>query len=104
MPDDLATFSESLQPPSAAEAEAPELSPPAGEVAPQSQMAMPQEPAAKSGGINRRYLSLVGCLIVLLVIACAASIFLLDALAPDVLYCGPGQGIFELLGFNLACG
>lgn len=103
MPEDLATFSESLQPPppTSIPAQAP-LPTPAP--APQSQMAMPQQVASKGRGINRRYLGIFGCLIVLLVIACAASFFLLDALAPETLYCGPGQSIFEIFFNDLACG
>lgn len=103
MPDDLATFSESLKPISADSLTVQESQPmpaPATDV----HVAMPQQPAsAGSSGVNRRYLGIFGCLIVLLVIACAASVFLLDALAPDVLYCGPGQSIFELLGLVLEC-
>jgi hypothetical protein len=44
-----------------------------------------------------------GCLVLLLVFACAASLFLLDAYSPDTLYCGPLQSIFEILGFSLSC-
>ena len=66
--------------------------------------APPVEQAAGSSGVSRRYLATFGCLIVLLTIACAATIFLVDALAPDALYCGPGQSLFELLGFVMECG
>ena len=103
MPDDLATFSEALPPvaPDSLTVQEPEpqLAPPPG-----AQMAMQEPTPATAGGVNRRYLGIFGCLIVLLVMACAASIFLLDALAPDALYCGPGQTIFELLGLVLECG
>jgi len=102
MPEDLATFSESLQPPLPDSVTVQESQPP---VVPPTevQMVMP-EPQASAGGssINRRYLSIFGCLIVLLVIACVAAVFLLDALAPDALYCGPGQRIFELF-LDLSC-
>jgi len=103
MPEDLATFSESLQPPSADSVTVQESQLPATPVT-DVQMAMPEPQASTgSGSINRRYLSIFGCLIVLLVIACVTSVFLLDALAPDALYCGPGQSIFELF-MNLNCG
>lgn len=102
MPEDLATFSESLQPPAPDSLTVQELppSPPAASAS----MAMPEQPSGASGGSNRRYLSIFGCLIVLLVIACAATVFLLDALAPDALYCGPGEALFDLLGLTMACG
>ncbi len=47
---------------------------------------------------NRVYLIGCGCLFLLTVVGCAATLFLLDALASDFLYCGPAQPIFELLG------
>lgn len=99
MSEDLAAFSESLRPVSADSVtlqEADAQAAPGGDV----QMVMPEE----TTGVNRRYLASIGCLLLLLVVACAATVFLLDALAPDVLYCGPGQGIFELLGFVMDCG
>jgi hypothetical protein len=95
MPEDLATFSESLQPVSADGLTMQEADP---------QMAMPEETGGVQGsGGSRRYLATFGCLIILVVMACVASVFLLDALAADALYCGPGEGIFELLGFVLEC-
>ena len=104
MPEDLATFSESLQPPPADSLTVQE-SPPAAVTTPEVPMAMPREQAQdKSGFTNRRNLGILGCLVIVLVVACAASVFLLDALAPDALYCGPGQAIFELLGFAMNCG
>ena len=104
MPDDLATFSESLQPLSADSPTVQESPPPAAP-APPAPMAMPEQPASAGGGYqDRRYLAIFGCLILLMVMACFASIFLLDALAPDALYCGPGQRIFEFLGLALDCG
>ena len=103
MPEDLATFSESLQPVSAdglTMQEADHQMVPAAA----AQMAMPQEEAGgQSSSSNRRYLATFGCLILLLVMGCAASVFLLDALAADALYCGPGEGVFKLLGFVLDC-
>lgn len=51
---------------------------------------------------NRFFIS-CGCLVILLVIACAASVFLLDALAPDFLYCDLGGPIFNILGVSMAC-
>lgn len=103
MPEDLATFSESLQPVSAdgltMQEDDPQMAPAAG-----AQMAMPQEStSAQSAGISRRYLASFGCLLVLLAMACVAAVFLLDALAADALYCGPGEGIFKLLGFVMDC-
>lgn len=98
MSEELAAFSESPPPVSSDSVTLQEAEPqaaPVGDV----QMAMREETA----GVNRRYLASIGCLLLLLVIACAATIFLLDALAPDVLYCGPGEGIFELLGFIMEC-
>ncbi len=45
-----------------------------------------------------------GCLLLLAVIACGASLFLLDSYAPDLLYCGFLQPIIEGLGVpSLAC-
>jgi hypothetical protein len=34
---------------------------------------------------------------------CVASALLLDALAPESLYCGPLQPLFEIFSDNLAC-
>ncbi len=110
MPEDLATFSEKLQPPPAAGLTAQELPPPPATAAPESKMAMPQQESSPGGrGISRRTLGIIGLVLVLIVVACVAAAFLLDALVdPDTLYCGAAQGLFELLGdvlgFNLACG
>jgi hypothetical protein len=30
-------------------------------------------------------------------------LFLVDAYAPDLIYCGPLQPVFELFGFSLSC-
>ncbi len=49
---------------------------------------------------RRRYFLVSGCLFFLFVVACAASLFLLDSLAPDFLYCGPVQPLSELAGLN----
>jgi pSer/pThr/pTyr-binding forkhead associated (FHA) protein len=115
MPDDLATFSEKLQPPPADSLTAQELPPPPVAAPPsEAKMVMPEQPAgADKGGISRgtsrRTLGIIGLVLVLVVIACVAGAFLLDALvAPETLYCGPAQGIFELFGnlfgYDLACG
>lgn len=45
-----------------------------------------------------------GCLLFLAVIACGATLFLLDSYAPDLLYCGFLQPVVEGLGItSLAC-
>lgn len=45
-----------------------------------------------------------GCLLVLGVFACGASLYLLDSFAPDLLYCGFLQPVIEGLGItSLAC-
>jgi predicted component of type VI protein secretion system len=49
---------------------------------------------------RRRYFLVSGCLFFLFVVACAASLFLLDSLAPDFLYCGPARPLSELVGLN----
>jgi len=110
MSEDLATFSEKLQPPPAASLTAQELPPPPVAAPPEVKIAMPPQPAGPSkGGISRRTLGIMGLVVVLVVVVCVAAAFLLDALvAPESLYCGPAQGIFELLGnlfgYSLACG
>jgi hypothetical protein len=47
----------------------------------------------------------IGCLVLLLAVlaGCVASALLLDALAPESLYCGPLQLLFEIFSDNLAC-
>jgi len=65
----------------------------------------PQEsvpPPAEEKRDNRRYLIGCGCLFLLAVVGCAATVFLLDALASDFLYCGPAQPILELFS-NPSC-
>ncbi|MGH2537322.1 MAG: hypothetical protein ACRDHL_08020, partial [Candidatus Promineifilaceae bacterium] len=44
-----------------------------------------------------------GCLLLLVAAGCAASVFALDAYAPDVLWCGPLEGLVERLGVSLTC-
>ena len=48
----------------------------------------------------RRYAIGCGCLVILVTIACGATLFLLDRYDPDLLYCGPTQFISEALGYN----
>jgi hypothetical protein len=48
----------------------------------------------------QRYIIGCGCLVILAVIACSATLFLLDLYEPDFLYCGPLKFIFEALGYN----
>jgi predicted component of type VI protein secretion system len=109
MPDDLATFSEKLQPPPTVAMTAQELPsppPPPATTAPEAEMVMPQQPTSPRQGLNnRRTVGIIILVLVLALLACVAVAFLLDAVVPpETLYCGPAQGIFELLGFNLACG
>jgi pSer/pThr/pTyr-binding forkhead associated (FHA) protein len=66
----------------------------------------PQEslpPPPTSTKNRNRFLIGCGCLAILLIIACATSVFLLDALAPDFLYCDLGGPIFNAFGVSLAC-
>jgi pSer/pThr/pTyr-binding forkhead associated (FHA) protein len=72
--------------------------------APQPQIApapVPEPEAAKREW--GRYIIGCGCLVVLAVLACGVTVVLVDYLAPDALYCGPFQTIFEGLGFDSAC-
>jgi hypothetical protein len=48
----------------------------------------------------QRYAIGCGCLVILGVIACGATTYLLDRYAWEFLYCGPLQFIFEAVGFN----
>ena len=61
----------------------------------------PQEslpsPPAKSKSNSRRYLVGCGCLLILAVIGCGATVFLLDAYAPDALYNGPLEPFFDFI-------
>jgi pSer/pThr/pTyr-binding forkhead associated (FHA) protein len=59
---------------------------------------------------RRRYSRLLagcGCLLLLLAVLCATTLFLIDARAPELLYCGPLQPLFEpllrLAGRTLLC-
>ena len=107
MSEDLATFSEALQPPQPVSADSLTMqeAEPQIATAPGAQTGGPQAAGGTtSGGANRRYLATCGCLVILGAIACGATIFLLDALAPDAIYCGPGERLFELLGFVMDCG
>lgn len=49
---------------------------------------------------QRRTLLILGCLFLVIVFACAAGLFLLDALAPEFLYCGPARPLSELIGLT----
>ncbi len=59
----------------------------------------------------RRLFMSCGCLILLLILVTAAAVFILDRTAPDFLYCGPLQGMWEavlgpilnLFGRSLSC-
>jgi hypothetical protein len=53
-----------------------------------------EEPRRSSRG---RVLISCGCLVLIVLCICAATVFILDAQFPNVLYCGPLQGLFELL-------
>jgi len=50
---------------------------------------------------NRRYFIGCGCLVLAGVVLCAAAVFILDAQASDILYCGPARPFFDL--FNVVC-
>lgn len=64
--------------------------------------APPPEPRTERS-TNRVILG-CGCLLLLAVIACGASLFLLDSYAPDLLYCGFLRPVVEGLGVvSLAC-
>jgi pSer/pThr/pTyr-binding forkhead associated (FHA) protein len=104
MPEDLATFSEKLPPPPAQDPAVQELPPPPVAATPEAKMAIPQEPAGTSKGDTLgRTLGVIAFVLFMITIACMASIFILDFVQPDLLYCGPAQPIFELLGFELVC-
>ncbi len=69
---------------------------------------LPQKPSPSSstqseGRAWSRYLIGSGCLVILAVLSCAVTLILLDSLAPNALYCGPLQSIFEAVGFSLSC-
>ena len=99
-------------PPAAPDAPAPQpaQAPPAAPVvSAQPPQAAPrpaaQKPAApEEEGRDYRRIGLgCGCLLFLAVVACGAALFLLDALAPEALYCGPLTPLYDLLGFQLGC-
>jgi predicted component of type VI protein secretion system len=75
---------------------APQVSPPVGG-APVSDAEESLAPSVEEKRDNRRYIIGCGCLFLLTVVGCAATVFLLDALASDFLYCGPAQPIIDLL-------
>ena len=57
-------------------------------------LALPEERPRSSRG---RVLIGCGCLVIIVLFICAATLFILDSQFPNVLYCGPLQGLFELL-------
>jgi hypothetical protein len=76
--------------------------PPAEPYRPAQSFGPPAEP--RQARSTSRILLGCGCLLFLAVIACGASIFLLDSFAPDLLYCGFLQPVVEGLGIvSLAC-
>ena len=80
--------------------QAPPVPPPQGP--PRRAVQAPAEPAEVGRDYRRIGLG-CGCLLFLAVVACGASLFLLDALAPEALYCGPLTPLYDLLGFQLSC-
>jgi len=82
-----------------AEYQAASQPPPGSYAGPQESTSAPE---ADSSSRNR-YLIGCGCLAILLVFLCAGSLFVLDALAPDILYCSLGGPVLEGLGFDMAC-
>ena len=92
--------------PSPQPGQAPPVSPVVAAQAPKAApRATAQKPTApEEGGMDYRRIGLgCGCLLFLAVVACGAALFLLDALAPDALYCGPLTPLYDLLGFQLGC-
>jgi pSer/pThr/pTyr-binding forkhead associated (FHA) protein len=83
------------QPPPVMPAQPPKAAPPP----PAQRPAAPEE----TGRDYRRIGLGCGCLFFLAVVACGAALFLLDALAPEALYCGPLTPLYDLLGFQLSC-
>jgi predicted component of type VI protein secretion system len=75
---------------------------PAYESAP-LQAPTPYAPSESEGREWTRYFIGCGCLFILAIVACAATLAILDYLAPNTLYCGPLESIFEGLGFTLSC-
>ncbi|MCI0398711.1 MAG: FHA domain-containing protein [Chloroflexi bacterium] len=66
---------------------------------PQGSVPPPPQPAGRSPA---RIVVGCGCLLLLAVFACAASLYLLDLYAPQTLYCGPLRPLFETAGLSLA--
>lgn len=67
-------------------------------------------PSEKNGGGCWRYLIGCGCLLLLILGGAVMTVWLLDALAPDFLYCGPLRGLWDslnpalnLLGYENIC-
>lgn len=88
--------------PFADESYAVEVGEPFGDDAYEAELAEPLvTPSEEPKRNNRRYLLGCGCLVLAGVVLCAAAVFLLDALEPDLLYCGPAQPFFDL--FNVTC-
>jgi predicted component of type VI protein secretion system len=95
-------------PQAATQVEDPEYEPPAVQQAELKQTVLEQEefpqtitpPEQELPTNRRRYLAVSSCLFFLFIVACAASLFLLDSLAPDFLYCGPARPLAELAGLN----
>ena len=73
-----------------------------GPIAPGDQPGGVAAPAADRSE-QKRYALGAGCMLILVVFICASTIFLLDALSPDALYCGPFKFIFDLIGLDLIC-
>jgi pSer/pThr/pTyr-binding forkhead associated (FHA) protein len=61
-----------------------------------SQESLPS-PTTETKSSNKRYLIGCGCLLILAVVACGATLFLLDAYAPDALYNGPLEPLFDFI-------
>lgn len=58
-----------------------------------------EEPTRSNRG---RTLLGCGCLVLIVLFICAVTIFILDSQFPNVLYCGPLRGFFDLFG-TLTC-
>jgi predicted component of type VI protein secretion system len=58
-------------------------------------LALPEEPARKSNW--RRTVFGCGCLVLVVAFICVFTVFILDSQFPNVLYCGPLRGFFELI-------
>jgi hypothetical protein len=81
-----------------------ELSPYPRAAAVQSQEPIAEPPLEEKPERDwRRAVLACGCIVMLLVIACAASMFILDAFFPDVLYCDILRAPLEAVGYALNC-